>query len=76
MQKMSEICSYVTALYGLVFIKEIIGLVVLILSLCNILFNMIIRIINHIKNKNYPAVSQEFNDAIEQLENLNNKEEE
>lgn len=76
MQKMSEVCSYITALYGLVFVKEIVGLIVLILSLLNILFNMFIRIRQHIKAKNYTGVSQDFKDTIEELKNLTNKEEE
>lgn len=75
MNKVSDMINYLTALYGLVYVKEVIGLVVLIISLLNIVFNMILKIIAHIKNKNYEAVSQDFEDAIEQLENIKNKEE-
>ena len=70
MKNISNITSYVTCAYGLANIKEVLGIVILVLSICNILFNMVIRIYSHIKAKKFKEVSQDFKDAIDELKDL------
>lgn len=64
------------SLYALSTIKEVIGLIILLLSLANILLNLFIKVRAKIKNKNYEGISNDLDDTKEQLENLINKEDE
>ena len=70
MIKLNEITSYITGLIGLAMIRECLGIIILILSILNILFNMCVRIYQHVKNKNYDQIDDELNNTIEQLSHL------
>lgn len=73
MKNVSDITSYVTCAYGLANVKEVLGIIILVLSIANILFNMSIRIYNHIKNKKYKEVSNDLQDAIDAIKDLEDK---
>lgn len=73
MKNVSDITSYVTCAYGLANVKEVLGIIILILSIANILFNMAIRIYSHIKNKKYKEVSNDLQDAIDAIKDLEDK---
>lgn len=75
MKNLSSITSYVTGLYGLAFVKETIGLIVLVLSAVNIIINMASKIILHYKQKNLTGVKEDINEAITDLKNLEDKDE-
>lgn len=76
-QKYEQIASSIIGTLGLTVsvqdLNQIINLVVLILSVINILIVLSSRVYNHIKNKNYDKVPQEFNEAIEDVKKLKKK---
>ena len=48
-------------------LTQIVNLVLLILSVINILWVLFIRIKEHIKNKNYNEITNDINNAIEEI---------
>lgn len=68
--KYSNILSVVFGTYGLANMQEVLGIIILILSICNILINLAIKVIDKIKNKNYKGITEDINDAKEELKNL------
>lgn len=74
---LSNSLSVITASWGISNIQDILGVVVLILSIMNILWNMFYKIYNNIKHKNYTEIDDNIKDAIDEINNinLNNKEE-
>lgn len=60
--------SIVTGAVAIANIHEILSIIILVLSIANILINMIVRIYHKIKNKNYDEIPNEINTTIEQLE--------
>ena len=73
---LSDSISVLTGGYAITNIENILSIVILILSILNILYNMITRIIDKIKNKKYDEIPQEIEDGINQIENLKEKERE
>lgn len=73
----SDGASVVTASYSIANLKETLSIIILVLSILNILVNMLIRTINHIKNKQYAKVNTEIETAKHELQeiekNLNEK---
>lgn len=66
--------SIVTGAVAIANIHEILSIIILVLSIANILINMIIRIYHKIKNKKYDEIPNEIDTTIEQLEQLEKKE--
>lgn len=72
----SNTLSVITASWGISNIQDILGIIVLILSIMNILWNMIYKIYNNIKSKNYTEIDDNIKNAIDEINdiNLNSKE--
>lgn len=73
---LSNTLSVITASWGISNIQDILGIIVLILSIMNILWNMIYKIYNNIKSKNYTEIDDNIKNAIDEINdiNLNSKE--
>lgn len=69
-QKINDIISCITGLIGLSMINDILGIIILILSIANILFNLTMRIYSNIKNKKYGQISEDLQNAIEEIEKI------
>lgn len=69
-ETISNVSSLVMSGYAIANIKEILGVVILVLSILNILFNAGMRIYNHIKNKRYEEISKEIEKTKEDLNNI------
>lgn len=72
----SDGISILTGSFAIINIEHILSIVILVLSILNIVFNALIKIINHIKNKQYDLIDDEINQAKEDIENLQEKEKE
>lgn len=57
-----------TTVYALANIQEVLGVIVLVLSVINILFNMGYRVYKHIKSKNYEEISKEIDNAKNEIQ--------
>lgn len=68
---LSNTLSVITASWGISNIQDILGIIVLILSIMNILWNMIYKIYNNIKNKNYTEIDDNIKNAIDEINNIN-----
>lgn len=66
----SNACSVLTGAISMAYIREILGIIILILSIANILLNMSIKIYHKIKNKQYTEITNDINEAKTQLENI------
>ena len=66
----SNLCSIATGAYGIANIKEILGIIVLVLSILNILINAGIRVYHKIKNKKYDEIPNDISDTINQINDL------
>ena len=66
--------SVLTGSFALANIEQILSIIILVISLANILINVIIKIYKHIKNKQYDKITDDLNEASEELENLQKKE--
>lgn len=66
----SNICSVATATYGIANIKEVLGIIVLVLSILNILINTGIKIYHKIKDKKFEEIPNDINETINQLNEL------
>ena len=62
--------SIVTGTIAIANIHEILSIIILVLSIANILINMIIRIYHKIKNKKYDEIPNEIDTTIQELENI------
>ena len=67
----SNTLSVITASWGISNIQDILGIIVLILSIMNILWNMIYKIYNNIKSKNYTEIDDNIKNAIDEINNIN-----
>lgn len=56
--------------YSLYYIKEVLGVIILILTIANILYKAVIAIVNHFKNKDLEAVAKDIDEAKEDLEEI------
>lgn len=70
----SDSASLITGAYALVNIQEILSIVILVLSIINILFNMVMRIYHHFKDKKYDEIPNDISTTIQELEKLEKKE--
>lgn len=68
---LSNTLSVITASWGISNIQDILGIIVLILSIMNILWNMIYKIYNNIKSKNYTEIDDNIKNAIDEINNIN-----
>ena len=66
----SDSASLITGAYALVNIQEILSIVILVLSIINILFNMVMRIYHHFKDKKYDEISNDISTTIQELEKI------
>lgn len=71
----SDMCSVITGAISMAYIKEVLGIIVLVLSILNILINLGLRIYHKIKNKKYSDIPKDIDDAIYQLKGLDEEEE-
>lgn len=69
-ENISTALSVGTGTYAIANINDILSVIILILSIINILWNMGCRIYKHIKEKRYEAISQEIENAKEELNDL------
>lgn len=70
---LSDAVSGITGLFAIINFEQLLSIIILILSILNILFNMILRIVYHIKNKNFDLITNELDHATNLLNNLNKK---
>ena len=54
--------------YGIAEIKNILGIVLLVLNICLILYKCIYGIVTHVKNKRYDQIDDEIQNAIDSIE--------
>lgn len=69
----SNATSVVTGSYAIATIQDTLGVIILVLSILNILWNMGYRIYTHIKEKRYEKISQEIETAKEELQKIKEK---
>ena len=72
----SDFISVVTGAFGIANIKEILGIIVLILSILNILINLALRIYHKVKERKYDQIPSDINNAIDEINKIKDKEEE
>lgn len=74
--KIFNTCNYsvdaIGGAYGLANIQTILGIIVLSLTIFNVLFNMVYKIIKHIKNRQIEAILEDINEAKEELKEVQN----
>lgn len=73
METTNNVVSILTGTIGIAMIQDILGVIILILSIANILFNLGMRIYKKIKEKKYDEIDAEINNAVENLEKLEDK---
>lgn len=73
METTNNVISILTGSVGIAMIHDILGIIILILSIANILFNLGMRIYKKIKEKKYNEIDDEINNAVENLEKLEDK---
>lgn len=56
--------------YGIINIQQILGVILLILSILSIIIKSVIALYLHIKNKNYNGIVDELDKAKEEIEKL------
>lgn len=56
--------------FGLANIQSVLGIILLVLSICSILYKFVLSIVLHIKNKQYGAIETDFEKAKEEIEQL------
>lgn len=69
-ETISNTASIVTGSYAIATIQDTLSIIILVLSIINILWNMSYRIYNHIKEKRYERISEEIENAKEELNEL------
>ena len=69
----SDALSVVTGAIALENIEEILSIIILIVSIANIVFNMVFRIYNHIKNKDVEGIKQDIEDTESALKEIDSK---
>lgn len=72
----SDFISVATGAFGIANIKEILGIIVLILSILNILINLALRIYHKVKERKYDQIPSDINNAIDEINKIKDKEEE
>ena len=75
-ERISNLTSIATMGYALIDIKEVLSIVILILSITNILWNMGYRIFKHVKEKRFEEISNEIENAKNELEKIEKEREE
>lgn len=73
-ENFSMALSVGTGTYAIANIQDILSIIILVLSIINILWTMCFRIYTHIKEKRYEQISQEIENAKEELNNLKEEE--
>ena len=66
----STVGSILTGAISMVYIREILGIIILVLSIANILINAGVKVYHKIKNKKYGEIPNDINNTIEQLKNI------
>lgn len=59
--------------YGITYFKEILGIIVLVLTVINIIFKLGIMIYNKVKNKKISDIPDLIDDTIDKLEEFEDK---
>ena len=72
----SDLCSVITGAFGLANLQDILGIIVLILSILNILINLALRIYHKVKERKYDQIPSDINNAIDEINKIKDKEEE
>lgn len=71
---LTDSVSVLSGAFALTDIENILSIIILVISILNILYNMIYRIIKHVKNKQYDEISNDFDIAKNELEEIKEKE--
>jgi hypothetical protein len=66
----SDGASVLTGMFALSNIQDILSIIILVLSIANIIINMIMRIYHHIKNKEYDEIPNEIDKTTKELEKI------
>lgn len=56
--------------YGIANIQSILGIILLVLSICSILYKMGLSIYTHFKNKKYKEIAEDLDKAIDEINKL------
>lgn len=56
--------------YSLYYIKEVLGVIILILTIANILFKLVMAIVNKIKSNDIKGISEDIESAKNELEDI------
>lgn len=70
----SDLCSVATGAFGLANLQDLLGIVVLILSILNILINLALRIYHKIKERKYNQIPTDINNAIDEINKIKEEE--
>ena len=74
-EKYSDVCSVITGAISIAYIKEVLGIIVLVLSILNILINLALKINRKLKERKYDQIPNDINDAIDEINKVKNEEE-
>lgn len=66
--------NFLGIFYGINNIEQLLGIILLILNICLILFKTIYKIILKIKNKQYNDIEKDIENAIDEIEKLKGEE--
>ena len=62
--------SVLTATWGITNIQEILGVIVLILSILNILINLVFKVRDRVNSKEYDKIDDDINEAVENIKRI------
>ena len=74
-EKYSDICSIITGAISMAYIREVLGVIVLVLSILNILINLALKIYHKIKERKFDQIPTDINNAIDEINKIKNEEE-
>ena len=73
METTNNVVSVITGGIGIAMIQDVLGVIILVLSITNILINLGFKIYDNIKKKKYKKIVNDINDTIDNLEELEDK---
>lgn len=73
METTNNIVSVITGGLGIAMIQDVLGVIILVLSIANILINLGFKIYDKIKKKKYKEITKDIDDTITTLEELEDK---
>lgn len=73
METTNNVVSVITGGIGIAMIQDVLGVIILVLSITNILINLGFKIYDSIKKKKYKKITKDIDDTITTLEELEDK---